>query len=88
MASGAGKLYVISRYRELDLNGLTNQDALKEYKDGQFSEHWRDIPDYLVSGAFKYTHLAAILAASFFALNSIILFFMLPAKNGNEEEVK
>jgi hypothetical protein len=88
LATGAGKLYIVSTYRELDLAGLINHEALKTFEQGRLSEDWRSVPDELGEGAFWYVKVTVLIVAAAFALNSLLMVLLvLPAVHTAESTV-
>lgn len=77
IATGAGKLFIVGKYRELDLAGVINADALKKLEAGRFSGDWRNVPDYLGEGAFRYAKVVAAIITVAFAFNSLLLVLMI-----------
>jgi hypothetical protein len=70
MAVGAGKLQILSTYRELDLKGVVNRPALKDFRGGTFVGHWALLPEYLGDTSFSFVELAEVVIVSLFILNA------------------
>jgi hypothetical protein len=80
MATGAGKLFVVSTYRELDLKGLRNPNFKVELDGRSSKDDWGVIPEYFSTGAFEYTKTAAVLVATAFAINTVLLLLLVLEK--------
>lgn len=76
-AVGVGKVTIVSIYREYDLNGLINREAVQTYDNGRFAGPWTRIPDYLGYEAFKYLTPVAIAVTIVFGINAVCLAFLI-----------
>ncbi|MEZ6070159.1 MAG: hypothetical protein R3C10_07725 [Pirellulales bacterium] len=77
MATGAGKVYVMSTYRELVGPAVQSADPSIAKTDG----YWT-IPDTINAGAFQYVKMATFVVMAAFVLNVLILgvdHFLLPS---------
>jgi hypothetical protein len=64
-STGAGKLCVISTYRELIKENVivVNEEPRAKFRNGMLSEDWIDIPYFLTEAAFNTVKLVAIVFA-------------------------
>jgi len=76
IAIGAGKLIILSNYREWDLNGVISQEGIDTFKDGQFSGDWAKLPTDLYLTAFRRVEYAAFATVILFLINSGMLCFV------------
>ncbi|WP_145112351.1 hypothetical protein [Botrimarina mediterranea] len=63
----------MSTYREWEVNGLINSEAVQNYDNGRFAGSWTKMPDELAAHAFQYVGPAAHLVSLGFYLNAIYL---------------
>ncbi|MBX3426063.1 MAG: hypothetical protein KF688_10320 [Pirellulales bacterium] len=72
-ATGLGKLAILSHYREFDLNGLINREAVDQFDNGRFAGEWTQIPDFLGAQAFRHVELAAVWISIAFGINLVFV---------------
>lgn len=69
---GIHKAVVLSKYRELDLNGIIDKKALVQYDGGRFAGgDWGMVPHWLNEGEDGWVALAKVIAA-FCAANGLV----------------